>query len=51
MLALGEKTVNQRKQELVCKHVIMDKAVKILYCATKWYNRSSNLGGYFNETL
>ena len=48
MLALGEKTINQRKHKLVCKHVVlyMDEAVKLLYYTTKCYNRRSDLGGH-----
>jgi len=29
----------------------MDKAVKVLHYTTKWNNRSSDLGGDFNESL
>ena len=48
MFALGEKTVNQRKHKLVCKHVAlyMDKAVTVLYHTTNCYNRRSDLGGH-----
>ena len=48
MFALGEKTVNQRKHKLVCKHEVlyMDKVVKVLYYSTNCYNRRSDLGGH-----
>ena len=42
MFSLGKKTVNQRKNEIICTHVVdewtgPDKAVKVLYYPTKIY--------------
>lgn len=52
VIALGDKIVNQKKHEIVCKHAVpVDKAVKVLYYTKKWYNRSSDLGGYFDGTM
>ena len=40
MFLLGEKTVNQRKNEIICIHVVhgwtgLERAVKVLYHPTK----------------
>ena len=38
MFALRKKTVNQRKHEIVCKHVVNGCEGLILDQTTKWYN-------------
>ena len=43
MFSLSKKTVNQRKNEIICTHVVdewtgPDKAVKVLYHPTKIYH-------------
>ena len=47
MFALGEKTVNQRKHDIVCKRVVlyMDKTVKVFY--KRHYARSDWPRGVF----
>ena len=56
MLALGEKTVNQkiRKHEIVCKHIVHEgrglrgesvhKLMRTRLYIIKWYNRGPDLG-------
>ena len=47
VFALGEKTVNQRKHEIVCKLVAHGQGIEGLV----WYKRSSDLGGHLEAFL
>ena len=53
MFVLGEKTVNQRKHEIVCTHSSRwtDKAVKAFYHTTQWYNQKSLQWDYVAEAV